>query len=313
MARAWEGDRGGLAEIQEAIDLSMEEGQGRRAAVYMNNLGIVIGSYDGPEAALRVLDTGRRFVRERGLREVGLALEVTRLEPLADAGMLDEAARSAVAMLDALRSAGFMYEATQVHGVLARVLPLTGESATLPDVISSLREAHVLAVNPVDLIQTLSGVAIAGAVLGDVASTADSLERLLATVDLRDIEGYAVRLPSLVRAAIRVGRRDLALRIADGFEARTPLGDHARAAGRAANAEAAGDLELAADAYDDVLQRWDAFGVLPELGLAALGRGRVLVSMDRRDQAAEPLGRAREIAARCGMRPCAREAEQLSA
>jgi class 3 adenylate cyclase/tetratricopeptide (TPR) repeat protein len=311
MARAWEGDEGGLEEMQEAIDLAMEQGQGRRAAVYMNNLGIVIGSYEGPTSSLRVLDACQRFVRERGLREVGLSLEVTRLEPTADAGMLHEAARSAAAMLDELRSSGFFYDATQAYGVLARVLPLTGEMASLPDVISSLEEARSTAVNPVDFIQTLAGMAIAGAAVQDDRLVGDSIERLLATVDLRDIEGYALRVPALVRAAIHVDRSDLAERIAEGFDARTPLGHHARAAARAANAEAAGDLELAHDAYAEAVRRWDAFGVLPELGLAALGLGRSLVATDQGIRAAEPLARAEEIAARCGMVPCQREAGEL--
>jgi class 3 adenylate cyclase/tetratricopeptide (TPR) repeat protein len=311
MARAWEGDGGGLQEIRDAIELAMERGEGRRAAVYMNNLGIVIGSYEGPAVALEVLDACGRFVRDRGLREVGLSLQATRLEPLADTGMLQEVAQASEQLLEELSSAGFLYDATQVYGVLARVLPLTGELVDLPEVIAALQQALETAVNPVDLIQTLAGMAIGAAALGDKSLAGSSLERLLGTVDLRDIEGYAQRLPALARGAIRIGRLDLARRIQDGFDARTPLGHLAIATTRAATLEASGDLPTAADAYADAARRWDAMNASPELAMAALGHGRTLVAMGRVDRAKEQLRWALGLADRCNMAPCVGEARVL--
>ncbi len=271
----------------------------------------MIGSYEGPVAALEVLEECRRLVRDRGLREVGLSLQATRLEPLADTGMLLEVVQTSEQLLAELGSAGFVYEATQVYGVLARVLPLTGEVVALPDVITALERALETAVNPVDLIQTLAGMAIGAAASGEGSLAGSSIERLLATVDLRDIEGYAQRLPALVRGSILIGRLDLARRIVDGFDARTPLAHLSIATTRAATSEASGDFPAAADAYRAAARRWEELDVSPELAMAALGQGRTLVAMGDAARAAEPLGLAVDVADRCGMVPCAGEARAL--
>lgn len=64
---------------------------------------------------------------------------------------------------------------------------------------------------------------------------------------------------------------------------------------RAAHAAARGEHEAAGDDYAKAAERWHQFGVLPEHAYALLGQGRALIELGRAAEAAQPLGRAREI------------------
>jgi tetratricopeptide (TPR) repeat protein len=59
--------------------------------------------------------------------------------------------------------------------------------------------------------------------------------------------------------------------------------------------EARGDHETAADAYADVVDRFEAMGVIPELAFALLGQGRSLVALGRAEEARAVLERAEAI------------------
>ena len=67
LARAYLGDRGGLDDFREAIALATEAGQGRAAAVLINNLGVALWAFEGPMAALEVLDGAIAFAQPEGL------------------------------------------------------------------------------------------------------------------------------------------------------------------------------------------------------------------------------------------------------
>ena len=68
-----------------------------------------------------------------------------------------------------------------------------------------------------------------------------------------------------------------------------------------------------ADIYADAALLWEGFGVVPEQGFALLGQGRCLLELSRPGESSEVLQQAREIFARCGMRPALEETDALLA
>ena len=72
---------------------------------------------------------------------------------------------------------------------------------------------------------------------------------------------------------------ELADRLVDGVEPRTPLAEHALCACRAQLAEAAGDHAEAAALYAEAAERWREFGNVPERAYALLGQGRCLAAL----------------------------------
>ena len=74
---------------------------------------------------------------------------------------------------------------------------------------------------------------------------------------------------------------ELAARLVDGVEPRTPLAEHALCACRAQLAEAAGDHAEAAALYAEAAERWREFGNVPERAYALLGQGRCLAALGK--------------------------------
>jgi hypothetical protein len=116
----------------------------------------------------------------------------------------------------------------------------------------------------------------------------------------------------LVRTAVAVGDAKLAALLADGVEQRTPLAEHALAAGRAQLAEAAGDHPGAAALYAEAADGWRDFGNVPERASALLGQGRCLAALGK-PGAQAPLRAARELFASMGYKPALSETEALLA
>ena len=135
-------------------------------------------------------------------------------------------------------------------------------------------------------------------------------------VELEQVSGiladpyYVAALPALVRTALALGEPELAARLVDGVEARTPLAQHALCAARAELAEASEERVEAAALYADAAERWREFGNVPERAYALLGRGRCLVALGE-SEAEEPLRQARELFASMGFAPAVAEVDGL--
>jgi hypothetical protein len=82
---------------------------------------------------------------------------------------------------------------------------------------------------------------------------------------------------------------------------------------RAALAELEGDLEDAADRWDDAAARWNAFPSVLEHGLALEGAGRCLLEVGRPGEAADRLRLARDRFRSLGARPLESEVDGLLA
>ena len=141
---------------------------------------------------------------------------------------------------------------------------------------------------------------------GDAApAAAGELEQVAGT---RADTYYASALPLLMRTTLALGEMELATRLLDGVEPRTPLSEHALAACQAQLAEAAGEHGRAAAVYAKAAGRWREVGNLPERAYALLGQGRCLAALAK-PEAAEPLREAQTLFASIEYRPALAETE----
>ena len=103
-ARCNLGDRGGLDDFREAIALATEAGQGREVAAAAQLLAISLWPFEGPGAALDVLQAGIAFARARGLTEIAEAAHANMLDLLVETGEPEQALDLAAELAERLRS-----------------------------------------------------------------------------------------------------------------------------------------------------------------------------------------------------------------
>jgi hypothetical protein len=90
-SRACLGDRDGLVDMRRALELALEQGKGRDAAVIYANLSTELFQYDGPQAALDMCLEGKEFSERRGIAGFATSLEGGSTGYLLDLGRVDEA------------------------------------------------------------------------------------------------------------------------------------------------------------------------------------------------------------------------------
>jgi class 3 adenylate cyclase/tetratricopeptide (TPR) repeat protein len=308
-ARAYLGEREGLADMRRALALAVEQGRGRDSALLHNNLALVTWLYEGPEAALGACREGVEFCERRGIAEFALAIAAMSLTFLAECGRGEVALDQADALAARAEAAGDTTTVIESRSVQLRLLASRGErvDATAAERLVTLAretgEPQIVALGFAAGVQLL----LAQGETGEARDLLAELERMKA---LRGDPYYASLLPELVRSALELEDPELAARLTDGFEPRAPLFEHALCASRAARAEAAGERADAGDLYVEAAERWLEFGNVPERAVALLGRGRCLVALAWPD-ADDPLREALETLAAIGYRPAHAESEAL--
>jgi tetratricopeptide (TPR) repeat protein len=309
MARTNFGDRAGLDDYREAIDLAMEAGQGREVALLHNNLGHAVRGFEGPAAALAVYREGIAYARARGITEMVEAIGATSLDSLFDLGRLDEALKVADELSERAEARGDVWDLIAVRAVQARITALRGGNANpwLDWLESSCRGSG----DPQFVTGGLGGSALVRAGVGQDEAVAALLDEVATTMATRQALDYAALLPAMVRTAVGIGAPELAGRLVTGLEPRYPYAEHALVAANASLAEARGDIQPAVEAYADAADRWDPFGVVAEQAFALLGRGRCLLGLSRPSEAAQILQRAREIFQRLRATPSLAETDGL--
>jgi class 3 adenylate cyclase/tetratricopeptide (TPR) repeat protein len=277
-ARAYLGNQQGLDDMRRALALAIQQGRGRDAAVLYNNLALVSWEYEGPLAALDLCREGIAFSERRGIAEVALFIAVMRLTLLAASGRSDEALADAhpVAELGkAVKDAATVIEARSVRlGLLGE----RGEEAmgsAVADLVTSARDTA----QPQMMAMAFAAAAKIMLARGQSTQAKRLLRELEQTGGARADPYYAAFLPQLVRCALALRDPELAARLTEGVEPRTPLQQHALAASGAALAEARAHHGEAAAAYDAAATAWRVFGDVPECAYALLGQGRCLVAL----------------------------------
>jgi hypothetical protein len=93
-------------------------------------------------------------------------------------------------------------------------------------------------------------------------------------------------------------------------ESRLPLERHVTASMGASVEETRGEQAAAAAGFAAAAAGWSEFSMPYEEAQALLGQGRCLVALDRAQEAAQPLGQAREIFELLGAKPALQETEK---
>jgi tetratricopeptide (TPR) repeat protein len=302
------GEADGVEDMRRALQLALEQGQGRETAVIYGNLASVVWSYQGPQAALDAYGEGIAFCERRGITELTLHMRAESLSLLAELGQTEQALAEAGPLADRLQAAG------DISYVSPRVLQLrllaergTSEQAPAPDeLVSAARDIGVPDV--------IAAVFAAAAQLLLAQRQPEQAQALLHELDqLAAVRTELVlQLPSLLRVALALDDPPLAQRLTTGAEPVTPLREHALASAQAHLAEAAGDHTAAAQLYHETAERRQQFGNAPERAYALLGQGRCLLTLD--DAGAEvSLAEARDLFASMGYKPALAETEALLA
>ncbi len=311
IVRASMGDVTGTDEVEGAIATLTAAGDGKTAMSFRINLAIVIASFAPVPEVMSRLEDALTFGRARGLRADLAWLEVSILQGRYDLSEHDRLLAD-FARLDAeLETQGATAIQLDLRLLTLRVDVLRGRD---PGAERLAWIEH--AARGTESAESLSGglgtVSAARLMLGDAAEARRLLAEIVALEDVGTYYWFTL-LPTLVRTAISAGDLELAEAIHGRTEPQVPYAEHAVAAGAAMLLEARGDHESAADAYADVVRRFTAVGVIPEIAFGLLGQGRTLLAMGRAEEARPILERARAIFADLRAEPVLREIETMLA
>ena len=307
-ARCALGEREGLVDMRRALALALEQGDGRVAALLHNNLAVGSWQYEGPQAALEACREGIDFSERRGITEYALGIAGMSATFLAELGQPEQALAEAVPAVERLEAAGNIVS-TEPRSLQVRLLAERSAHEQAPyadELVLRARESG----EP----QMIAVAFAAAARLLRAQDRPQEARALLTELDqapgARADPYSASVLNELVRSALALGDRELAVRLADGVESVTPLNEHAVAASRAQLAEAASEHADAAQLYAEAAERWRTFGNVPERAYALLGQGRSLAALGN-PESGVPLREARDLFASMGFAPAVAEADAL--
>ena len=227
---------------------------------------------------------------------------------LAELGRSEQALAEAVPLAERLEAAGDI-ASVESRSLQLRLLAERGAHEHAPaadELLATTRESG----QPQDYALAFTAAARLLLAQGHRQQANALLVELAQVPDIHADPYYAAALPTLVRTALALRQPELASRLVDAVEPRTPLAEHALCAARAQLAEAAEQQVEAAALYADAAERWHEFGNVPERAYALLGQGRCLNANG--DSSAEgPLLEARELFASMGFAPAVAEVDGL--
>jgi class 3 adenylate cyclase len=309
-ARAYLGEPDGTAEMERALSLLIEQGEGNEAAILQNNLAIARYPLQGPARSLADFEQGIAFCEQRGLTNLAETLEADCPGLLVELGRPEEALERAGALAIAVEASGETWMLNWVRALELATHLARGEAEGASGIADWLVEAARTNATTDATVEVLAAVAAARLAAGAPDQASAVLAEIEQTPGSRETPYYSRQLAAMLRTALAAGDPDLAERLADGLEPRYPLREHALCAARAQLAAHTGNHAEAATLYADAAARWRQFGNVREYAYALLSQGRCLVALA--DPAAEePLRQAAELFSSMGYRPALAETEAL--
>ncbi len=309
-SRSFLGDRQGLDDMRGALELAIEQGEGRTAAVLYNNLAEATWLYEGPEVAIAICREGIDFSERRGIAEFALAIAGLSTRFLGESGQTARALAEAAAVAERLQARGDIWF-TEARAVQLHLLAERGalEQCPEPDeLVVRARETGA----PELIAHAFGAAAQLLLVQGRAKEAQALLDELSQVPKVWSAPTYIGFVPRCVRCALAIGAPELAGRLVEAVEPRTPLAHAALCACRAQLTEAGSGHVAAAETYAETAERWREFGNVPERAYALLGQGRCHAALGK-PEAEEPLREARELFASMGYKPALAETEALLA
>jgi class 3 adenylate cyclase len=272
-ARVGLGDADGLVELERARDLLASGGGGRDAVVMANNYAANVYEIEGPAGGVPAHEAAIALAEARGVTTV--ALHADYLGMLVDIGRLHEVVEAGVRVRDECVEQGFTARAVGAAAATARALYETGAAAEALTLATATRYQLHDGIQPA-LVEYAAGELLAVFAGAGRREEARSLLEDVAAAISWDV---SQRLAAYVRGALAVGHADLATRACESASPHWPMFEAGVAAARAHLAEAAGELDDAAQRYGAVADSWGTLGARLEEGYAVLGRGRCLAAL----------------------------------
>jgi class 3 adenylate cyclase/tetratricopeptide (TPR) repeat protein len=283
---------GGLADLREALRLSLDLGLGNETIRSYGNLGDWVWIAEGPAQGLEVKRAGIEFGERRGLTLPVMWARAETLWPLFDLGQWD----------DLLRIAGDLVEWDgRQGGGQVTVVALTYEAYVFVR-RGELRQAQALAEeflprareirDPQVLVPAVLVVSLLEHARGNHSTAVRLIEEIVEVT--RDRPVFRTRyLPEALRVCVAAGAIRLAEGLLDTAVHRAARHRYSMLTGRAVLTEAQGSHDAASALYGEVAEQWADYGFALERGQAALGAGRCLVALGRGQEAAGRLVEAR--------------------
>jgi class 3 adenylate cyclase/tetratricopeptide (TPR) repeat protein len=302
----------GLADLREALRLSLDLGLGNETIRSYGNLGDWVWVVEGPARGLDVKRAGIEFGERRGLTLPVMWAKAETLWPLFDLGQWDELLRIAGDLIEGDRRQGGGQVSVVALTYMAYVLACRGE----------LGQAHALAEeflprsreirDPQVLVPAVAVVSLIEHTRGNHLTAVRLIEEIEELT--RDRPVFRSRhLPEALRVSVAADAIPLAERLLEGNVHRAARHQYSVLAGRAVLTEAQGRHDAASALYAEVAEHWASYGFALEHGHAALGAGRCLVGAGRRHEAAAHLVEARRTFDALRAAPLLAEADRLLA
>jgi tetratricopeptide (TPR) repeat protein len=303
-ARVWLGEVDeGLADIREAIRLSLELGLQETPRAYVNLAGLV-SEHEGPAAGLSVYREGIEFGKRRG--ELGLArwARGETVWPLFDLGEWDEVLLVSGEIIEGSREALI---ADLVAPYRAMVLARRGQLDEAAVLIAEFLPLARKAKDPQVLVPSL----VVSALMANARGQREAaLDAALEALDLVDRPGHRWWLsPELVEVLVSAEDVERARDVLRWPEEGTTRSRLARLSVQAMVTEAEGRLDQSMALYREAAEKWKEFGFVLGAGQALLGAGRALVGLGRPAEALGNLREAREVFAKLEAAPLLAEAD----
>ncbi len=302
VSRCLLGDAGGLDDLRRALEVAEAHGSSREHVLSLLVRAEVEWATEGPLVAIKTIREGGDLAERRGLLDMALWFDALSLGPLFDVGAWDELLQVADDVLRRSRDAGGDYAAGLAQPWLTQVLLWRDRPAEAADAAAEsmersarIRDAQVLV--PAEVAAAL--VAVREGRGQDAIRIVEELERE-AEVSL---DWYRENfLADLVRVCAGTGSLPLARRLIDGARVTARRHELSLLSATAAMEEALGNLEAAADRYEQAVEGWTAYGHQLETAIALLGASRCRSGLG--DTEPRDLDRrAQEIFTALGARP----------
>ena len=197
-ARVLSGDANGLAEMERALELLVEQGAGRDAAILQNNLAVARYPLEGRGSSLSAFEEAIAFCQQRGLGESAALCESNCPGLLVELGRPEEALERAARLAALTEASGDTHSLAEARAVELAVRLARGEDGTRAEAEWLVEATETSGSADVTI------VTLVAAVGGFVSQTPADARALLATVEQfasgRETTYYARHLPAMPRS-----------------------------------------------------------------------------------------------------------------
>jgi len=282
----------GLADLREALRLSLDLGLGNETIRSYGNLGDWVWAVEGPARALDLKRAGIEFGERRGLTLPVMWAKAETLWPLFDLGQWEELLRIGADLIERDRRQGGGQVTVVALTYMAYVFVYRGQlgraQALADEFLPRAREIR----DPQVLVPAVAVVSLIEHTRGNHLTAVRLIEEIEEIT--RDRPVFRSRhLPEALRVSVAAGAIGLAERLLHSPVHRAARHQYSMLAGRAVLTEAHSRYDAASELYAEVTGQWASYGFALEQGQAALGAGRCLVALGRHHEAAAHLVEAR--------------------